>query len=393
MIIRKMKKAIHIGKDLREVPDWVTKKKCPKKKLYLSRKRIFPPTITGKEKLGDIIDGMFLAYNSARLREGCRLYTEKMLARDVTVGMSLAGALTPAGLGMSSIIPLIKNGFVDWIVSTGANLYHDLHFAFNFSLHQGSHLVDDADLRENNVVRIYDVFLDYTTCLMSTDNILRDILSHEEFHKDMSSAEFHYLLGGYAAECEKKTGRKDVSVLAAAYRAGCPVYTSSPGDSAIGMTIAEVDIRGGKIRIDPSLDVNETTSLVLHAKRSGGKSAALLIGGGSPKNFILQTEPQIQETFLLKEAGHDYFFQITDARPDTGGLSGATPHEAVSWGKVDPDRLPDAVVCYLDATIALPLLTHYALSRHKKRPLKRLYFKRDKCMKKLMQEYFAQHNA
>jgi deoxyhypusine synthase len=388
-----MKKNLRIGKDLREVPDWIKKKKCPKKKLYLSKKRICPPAITGKEKLADIIEDTFLAYNSARLGEGCRLYAEKMLAGDVTVGMSLAGALTPAGLGKSCIIPLIKNGFVDWIVATGANLYHDLHFAFNFPPYTGSHLVDDRDLKKNNIVRIYDIFIDYTDCLMSTDNILRDILMQPEFHKEMSTAEFHYLLGKYAAEAEEKTGQKDASMLACAYRAGCPIYTSAPGDSTLGMSISEVEIRGARIRINPSWDVNETTSLVLGAKREGGKSAALLIGGGSPKNFILQTEPQIQETFLLNEAGHAYFFQVTDARPDTGGLSGATPNEAVSWGKVDPDRLPDAVVCYLDATVALPIITHYALARRRKKRLKRLYFKRQKYLQKLMQEYFACHNV
>lgn len=373
------------------IPKWIRDKKCPRKRFYLSGKRILPPPITGKEKLSRIIEEIFLAYNSARLREGCRLYAEKMLAEDVTVGMSLAGALTPAGLGVSCIVPLIKNGFVDWIVSTGANLYHDLHFAFNFPLHVGSPMVDDRDLRENNVVRIYDILLDYTGCLMNTDNILRDILMEPEFRKEMSTAEFHYILGRYAAQWEEKTGNRDVSVLAAAFRSGCPVYTSSPGDSTLGMSVSEAEIRGAKILINPSLDVNETTSFVLEAKRSGGKSAALLIGGGSPKNFVLQTEPQIQETLLLKEVGHDYFFQITDARPDTGGLSGATPHEAVSWGKVDPKRLPDAVVCYLDVTVGLPILTHYALSRCKKRPLKKLYFKRQEYMQKLVKEYFKHH--
>ncbi|HOJ40230.1 MAG TPA: deoxyhypusine synthase family protein, partial [bacterium] len=170
-----------------------------------------------------------------------------------------------------------------------------------------------------------------------------------------------------------------------------PLFTSSPGDSTIGMDIAGLEIEGNKLKINPSLDVNETTSLVLHAKRSGGKSAAFLVGGGSPKNFLLQTEPQIQEVLLIREFGHDYFFQITDARPDTGGLSGATPHEAVSWGKVDPERLPDAIVCYLDSTVALPIVAHYALARRKPRKLKRLYYQRERLMEKLVAEYFS-HN-
>jgi len=122
---------------------------------------------------------------------------------------------------------------------------------------------------------------------------------------------------------------------------------------------------------------------VLHAKRSGGRSALLIMGGGSPKNFALQTEPQIQEVLGIDGSGHDYFLQVTDARPDTGGLSGATPAEAVSWGKIDPDRLPDAVVCYLDSTVALPLLTSYALAKRKPRTLKRLYDKREGLMARL----------
>ncbi len=366
-------------------------KKCPNKQKYLSGKRILPKGITGKESLSELMENTFNAYNSARLKEGCRLFTEKMLEQDVTVGMSLAGALTPAGLGSACIVPLIEAGFVDWIVSTGANLYHDLHFAFNFPLHVGSHLVDDSDLRNNDVVRIYDVLLGYTDCLMATDEILRSILVQPEFQKEMGTAELHWLLGKYANEWEKKSGLKNVSMLAAAYRANVPVYTSSPGDSTIGMNMAGVELRGNKLRVNPSIDVNETTAYVLDAKRSGGKSAVLLMGGGSPKNFMLQTEPQIQEVLRIKEVGQDYFFQVTDARPDTGGLSGATPHEAVSWGKVDPNRLPDAVVCYMDVTLALPMITHVALANHKKRKLKELFTKRDELMKRLIREYFA-HN-
>src|ERR1035441_8352689 len=180
-------------------------------------------------------------------------------------------------------------------------------------------------------------------------------------------------------------------VLAAAYRAGVPCYTSSPGDSTIGMNVAGVELRGNKLRMNPSIDVNETTAYVLAAKRSGGKSAVVLWGGGSPKNFMLQTEPQIQEVLRIKEYGQDYFLQVTDARPDTGGLSGATPSEAVSWGKVDPERLPDAVVCYTDTTIAMPILTHYALSKHAPRPSRRLYDQRGEMMKALTREYLL-HN-
>jgi deoxyhypusine synthase len=378
--------------DMSDMPEWMKKKKCPNRDKYLAGRRILPKNLTGKDKLVDIIDKTFLAYNSARLRECCQLFSEKMLDADVTIGMSFSGALTPAGLGCSSIVPLIKAGYVDWLVSTGAILYHDMHFALNYPVRAGSFKMDDTELRDNDIVRVYDVLLGYSDCLMATDEILREILTQPEFQKEMGTAELHYLLGKYCAEWERKAGLKDVSVLAAAYRAGVPCYTSSPGDSTIGMNVAGVELRGNKLRLNPSIDVNETTAYVLAAKRSGGKSGVVLWGGGSPKNFMLQTEPQIQEVLRIKEYGQDYFLQVTDARPDTGGLSGATPSEAVSWGKVDPDRLPDAVVCYTDTTIAMPLFTHYALAKHKPRKLRRLYDQRGKMMKALTKEYFK-HNA
>jgi deoxyhypusine synthase len=362
------------------------------KNRYLRGRRILPKPITGREALPDLIDRAFLAYNGARLQEGCRLFAERMLARaGTTVGLSLAGALTPAGLGSAAVIPLIKAGFVDWIVSTGANLYHDMHHAMNLPLYKGTAQARDPELRRLGVVRIYDIFLDYNDVLMRTDEVLRRILIQPEFQTEMGTAELHYRLGAYCAEFEKQTGLRDASVLAAAYRAGVPCFCPSPGDSTIGMNIAGVELRGNRLRINPSIDVNDSTAIVLDAKQRGRKTGVLLAGGGSPKNFMLQTEPQIQEVLRIPEAGHDYFLQFTDARPDTGGLSGATPSEAVSWGKVDPDSLPDAVVCYVDSTVALPLLAHYALARRKPRRLKRLYDRRAALLRRLEREY-ARHN-
>ena len=353
---------------------------------FLRGGKIDPLRITGSESAADLIDGTFLAYNAARLREACQLFTTRMLEDDVTVGMTLTGALTPAGLGMSALIPLIESGFVDWIISTGANLYHDTHFGLGLTMHRGNAQESDIVLREEGIVRIYDIFFDYDV-LLSTDAFFRKIIQSPEFQKPMSSAEFHWLSGKYVRQREKALGIGSKSLLGAAYECGVPIYTSSPGDSSIGMNVAALALDGNKCVIDPNLDVNETASIVLAAKRGGGKSAVLICGGGSPKNFMLQTEPQIQEVLGIDERGHDFFLQITDARPDTGGLSGATPGEAVSWGKIDPDRLPDAVVCYLDNTVALPLLTAYAHARHERRPLKRLYDRRAKMMTLLRMEY------
>src|ERR687894_126208 len=370
------------------------------KSKYLRGKRIDPAPIEKNVAVADLVDEAFLAYNAARLREACQLFTQKMLEPEVTVGLSLTGALTPAGLGISALIPLIKAGFIDWIISTGANIYHDTHFGIGLAMHQGNTQTSDIVLREEEVVRIYDIFFDYSV-LLDTDAFFRKIIEGKEFQKSMSTAEFHYLCGKYVRERERKLGLENKSLLAAAYEYGVPIYTSSPGDSSIGMNVAAKALQGNKLAFDPSLDVNETAAIVLAGKRGaihgrgdrgtkhGGRSAVFILGGGSPKNFMLQTEPQIQEVLGIDERGHDYFLQMTDARPDTGGLSGATPAEAVSWGKIDPSQLPGTVVVYADNSIALPVLTSYARARHEPRPLKRLYGRREAMMRRLVDEYRA----
>jgi len=364
----------------------------PNTSRFLTGGRIDPRPIDGAMTVAELIDSAFLAYNAARLREACQLFVGKMLEPDVTVGLSITGALTPAGLGMSAIIPLIENGFVDWVVSTGANLYHDTHFGIGLEMRRGSHQISDIVLREEGVVRIYDIFFDYDV-LLSTDEFYRKMIQAPEFQRSMSTAEFHYLAGKYVAERERLLGIGRKSLLAAAFDASVPIYTSSPGDSSIGMNVAALALVGNELRFDVTRDVNETAAIVLGAKRQGGKSAVFILGGGSPKNFVLQTEPQIQEVLKIQEKGHDYFLQVTDARPDTGGLSGASPSEAVSWGKIDPDRLPDAVVGYVDSTVALPLITAYALARHKPRPKKRLYDHRDELLAFLRAEHLRVNQA
>jgi len=348
--------------------------------------RLLPEPIRKGMKVADLIDASFKAYNGGRLAEACRLFTQKMIAGNGTVGMSLTGALTPAGLGRAAIVPLMKAGFVDWIISTGANLYHDLHYGLGMKLFAGSPFLNDVDLRRDGVIRIYDVLFDYDV-LLDTDAFVRKAIQGPEFQHTMATDEFHYLLGKYVYEREKKLGIEQTSVLSAAYEYGVPIFTSSPGDSSIGMNVAAMALRDSKLFIDVNRDVNQTAAIVYAAKSSGSTSSVFILGGGSPKNFILQTEPQIQEVLGIAEKGHDYFIQVTDARPDTGGLSGATPGEAVSWGKVDPEKLPDTVVCYADTTIALPILTAYALATHGPRKQKRLYDRRDEMVKKLAREY------
>ena len=249
---------------------------------HLRGRRIDPPNLTGAESVADLIDQTFLAFNAGRLREACVLFTQRMLAPEVTVGMSLTGALAPAGLGTSCLIPLVEAGFVDWIISTVANLYHDAHFGLGLALHLGTPQANDVELRDKGVVRIYDIFFDYSV-LLSTDAFIREVSARPEFQRPMSTAEYHYLLGGYLRERERALGLARRSLLATAHELDVPIYTSSPGDSSIGMNVAEQALAGSKLRFDVGADVNETAAIVLQAKRTGGKSGAFIVGGGSPR--------------------------------------------------------------------------------------------------------------
>ena len=357
-------------------------------------RKLDPVPITGGIGVDSLVDEFFLSYNAGRLREACHIFADKMLEPDVTVGLTISGALTPTGLGYAVFVPLVEAGFVDWIVSTGANLYHDMHRSLGFSLYGIPPQVDDVALRRDGIIRIYDIVFD-ADVLYKTDDFVSEVLKSKEFQKRMSTAELHWRLGRYVREREKLlSGRKTRggagsyrSLLGAAYETGVPIYTSSPGDSSLGMGLASLRLQGFEVGFDPELDVNETAAIVYDAKRSGGKSGVLILGGGSPKNFALQTEPQIQEIYKLAEKGHDFFIQVTDARVDTGGLSGATSQEAVTWGKVDPEQLSDTVVCYTDSTIALPIMAAYALKKRQPRPLRRLYDRREEMLARLASDF------
>ncbi|MDH5509815.1 MAG: deoxyhypusine synthase [Nitrospinota bacterium] len=333
----------------------------------------------------ELIEKYFGAYNAARIAETCKLLERKIIKKDVILGVSLSGALTPTGLGSTALVTWIENGWIDYIVSTGANLYHDLHFGLDLPLHRSTPFVDDVELRKQNLIRIYDIVFDFDV-LYKSDKYLYRILQEEEFDRQMGTAELHYLIGKYVDATEKELGCSGKTVLAAAYRNGVPCYCPSPGDSTIGLNIAALSYNQSYPKIEPSIDVKDSAAIAYHAKTKG-ESAVMILGGGSPKNFLLQTIPLLDEIMEIHVKGHDYFIQITDARPDTGGLSGATPWEAVSWGKVDPEMVPDSIVCYTDTTIALPLITAYLLNRVEPREHKRLYDKRDDMHKTLSDEY------
>jgi deoxyhypusine synthase len=335
--------------------------------------------------VADLIDGGFQAYNAGRINEAARLYASRMLdpRQDVTICLTVAGAMTPAGVG-GSIITLMERGAIDFLVSTGANLYHDIHHALDFALHRGTFALADPELHEAGVIRIYDVLF-RDEVLLDTDAFLRECFKTFP-QRPMSTAELHHLIGERLLEVGVQP---EQSVLAMAARWNVPIYTSSPGDSSIGMNLARHQLDGYALTIDPLYDVHETTAIVQAATRNG----VIILGGGSPKNFYLQTQPQLWEVLGINKGGHDYFIQITQDAPHWGGLSGATPSEAVSWGKIKPDLLNDTVVVYADTTLAFPLLAAYAVARAAPRERRELYARREELLDDLRVAYQAHAGA
>ena len=326
------------------------------RKGFLSGKPIRYYRPRGSAAIRTLIDEGFQAFNAARLGEACRIFTDKMLARehDTTIALTIAGAMTPAGIG-GCVIAMMERGLVDFVISTGANLYHDLHYALNFTLHRGSPFLDDVELYEQGIIRIYDVLFP-ATVLLETDSYIRDFLVRSALSGPVASSELHYRLG--LDLLDRSPGCEAYSVLASAAKAGVPIYTSSPGDSSIGMNIAYHELMNDStLLIDPNRDVNEVCAIILAGKKNG----CVILGGGSPKNFYLQGQPTLWEVYGIPKGGNDYFIQITTDQVVWGGLSGATPAEAVSWGKVNPGVLPDTVVAYCDSTIAFPLFCEYAV--------------------------------
>jgi deoxyhypusine synthase len=356
-------------------------------KQFLSGKPIRYYRPTGSADIRRLIDEGFQAFNAGRLSEACEIFAGKMLApeNDTTIGLTIAGAMTPAGLG-GCVIELMDRGLVDFIISTGANLYHDLHYALNFTLRRGSPFLNDVELYEDGVIRIYDVLFP-ATVLLETDAYIRDFIVRGGFNEPIATSEFHYRLG--LDLLERYPGCEEHSVVARAAAAGVPLYTSSPGDSSIGMNIAYHELmNGSRFMIDPNQDVNEVCAIV----RAGNQNGCVILGGGSPKNFYLQAQPTLWEVYGIPKGGNDYFIQITTDSVVWGGLSGATPAEAVSWGKVNPGVLPDTVVAYCDSTIAFPLFCEYAVgSPNGRRQRKELVHHRDRLVAELTKEAKAAH--
>src|SRR5512136_1133961 len=355
------------------------------RKRYLSRPPVEPMRLRPKMTVEDLVDVYRRAgaFNGGRLAQGCDLFG-KMIGWGATIALTVTGAMAPAGLG-GAIQAMIEAGFVDVVISTGANLYHDLHFALKLPVVQGHFQVDDRELYRAGIERIYDVFITEQS-LLDTDAFVREALEKAPpaLRGTTSTARLHNYLGHLVLQQAPLPQR---SWVATAARYDVPVFTSSPGDSSIGMNVAAMKLRGGTTTIDPDLDVLESTAIVYDAEVNG----VVILGGGSPKNFYLQTQPTLWQILDLNRGGHEFVLQISTDSPQWGGLSGATPSEAISWGKVQADMLKNHVVVYSDTTISAPVVFAYALSTRKPRKQRRLLDRLDALYRKLQRAHARRH--
>jgi deoxyhypusine synthase len=343
-------------------------------------RKIDPPTISPNMTARQLIEFYgATGYNARRLAEAAEILQD-MIQTGSTVCLTLAGAMTPIGLGRT-ISSMMEAGFVDWIVATGANAYHDLHFAYDLPIRQGHFDVDDDVLYAKQIVRIYDVYIKETGTLQAQDVIVqKDMKRAKEIPANASTADIAYALGKAAKENAKYPEK---SFLVKAYELGVPVYMPAIGDSSIGLNMLPLLLEGKGAFPNVILDVAESAAILWKSGRSGG----LELGGGVPKNFFQQTGPALYQILKIKEGGQDYIIQLTDARPDTGGLSGATLQEGKSWGKIRTSHKGNVIV-YGDSSVYFPLLCSYALSVCSPRKQKRIYDKKDGWVEEMKKMYF-----
>lgn len=325
-------------------------------------------------------------FNARRLSEAAKMF-KKMIDTDATICLTISGAMTPIGLG-KSISTMIEKGFVDWIITTGANAYHDLHFAYDLPVRQGHFDVDDDILYSKQIVRIYDVYIKEVETLQRQDDLIQDTIRKMNKRignsvKDISTADLSYRLGENAYH---HSSFPDKSFMVSAFKNEVPVYIPSLTDSSIGMNMIPLLFESSLPPLNLLSDISESAAILWKSKISGG----LELGGGVPKNFFQQTGPTLYQILKIKEGGHDYVIQLTDARPDTGGLSGATIQEGKSWGKIKTSHTGNVIV-YGDSSVYFPILCSYILSECKPRKPKRLYHWKDKFVKEMKDKYLKKN--
>lgn len=313
-------------------------------KLHTFTQNPTVPLEVTDRSVSELIDAMkSTGFQGRKLAESVTVWNNMLNEDNVTIFMGLSGAMVPAG--MRKVIKyLIENRFIDCLVSTGANIFHDCHEALGLKHYVGSHIANDEELFEHGIDRIYDVFA-YEEEFRDTDHFIADFVKRHD-GKSYSSREFIRLLGKEISE-----NGDDDSIIASAYKHNVPIFIPALCDSSIGIGVTIARRKGYNLNIDQIKDVDEITQMVEASERTG----VVYVGGGVPKNFIQQTE--VVASIMGHEVeGHEYAIQYTSDAPHWGGLSGCTFDEAVSWGKIS--KQAKKIQVFVDATIALPIVTH-----------------------------------
>jgi deoxyhypusine synthase len=350
-------------------------------------KKIDPPKISPNMCISDLISFYSsTGFNARRLAEAAEMF-KKMIDSDATVCLTISGAMSPIGLG-GCISTLIEKGYVDWIITTGANAYHDLHFAYGLPVRQGHFDVDDDILYSKQIVRIYDVYIKEIETLQKQDDIIQNEIAKinaEDSTLSLSSSDISFYLGKAASN---NSHFPEKSFMVSAYNNNVPVYIPAITDSSIGMNMLPLLFESKLPNYNLVSDIAESAAILWKSKLSGG----IELGGGVPKNFFQQTGPTLYQILKIQEGGHDYVIQLTDARPDTGGLSGATIQEGKSWGKIKSSHTGNVIV-YGDSSVYFPILCSYVLSQCQQRKPKQLYNLKNQYVREMKTEYLKRKSV
>jgi deoxyhypusine synthase len=333
-----------------------------------------PKRITGKERPSEIIEGAFPAYVGRQERTAYQLM-RKCVAEETAVFLTLSGAMTPAGLHQSCLIPLLERGIIDCITTTGANLYHDAHRVIGHRIREIAPDAGDLELRVARIIRIYDLgFLEET--LLETDKLFSALLQKPAFQKRMTTSELHWLLGREMLAIEKALGAKEPSLLSTAYRMGVPIFVGAVQDGSIFLNVVKLRAMLGdafKLEIDIADDVLEMGAVQHHCFSTLKKKMAIwILGGGVPKNYTLQGEPLLDQILAVPTHGFDIDVQFCVDPVDNGALSSCPAGEGHTWGKVSAESVAaGSVYVHADVTAVFPWLTYALLSdpKMKKKPL------------------------
>ncbi|MCL2448159.1 MAG: deoxyhypusine synthase family protein [Polyangiaceae bacterium] len=349
-----------------------------------------PRAISGKERPHDLVMDRFPAYVGRQERTAYELM-RKSVERDCAVFLTFSGAMTPAGLHQSCLIPLISRGLVDCITTTGANLYHDAHRIIGHRIREIDPTAGDLQYRLARIIRIYDLGF-WEDTLLETDKLFSAILRGPEFQRRMTTPELHYLVGRRLFAIEKALGIDEPSLLATAYRYGVPIFVGAVQDGSIFLNIVKLKRLLGssfKLEIDVNDDVFEMGAMQHHCFASLKRPLAVwILGGGVPKNYTLQGEPLLDQILAVPTNGFDIDVQFCVDPVDNGALSSCPAGEGHTWGKVSAESVASgSVYVHADVTAVFPWLTYALLSDPKmRRKPRRLYDAREAAVARLERE-------